>query len=536
MEPLPPDGGGNVVAAPEFIVRRTASIGDAVAATVIADKLKEQGHGCVFQTHGNIHSVLRFCPGVKSLDTPRGFCHVNLDGVYEKDPYRRTKTFNEYFLGKANDCLGSYGIKLPNENAKASLFLDQEAKQIAKAKFTDYPKPWVFVCPRSNSYIVRQVPDVFWIELVKHLPGTKFWMGQHPPPTGFVDLQLRHLNNLVVWSSAADILVSVDTGPAHIAGAFGVPMVLLGQASSPELHFSDQRDFETVWPTGDLDCLNCQQNICPKSRYSPPCQAFDAEQVAKVVTEKLDVNRIAALIPTYNADPHMLTKAVQNVVGQVDEVILTVAADGKVSTPITHPKVRIVRCPKGGIGFGRNVNFGFRHTRAAWVLLLNDDCYLNDGTVGQLRSACSDGVGMIAHLLRYPNGKIYFAGRLRHNGERGFPHVNHGDYHPAIQSVTEMEAVSCTSVLINRKAFYQIGGFDERFFMYAEDDDISMRMRQAGYKLLYHPTALGVHEGSATVRQTGKQMQWIRTSGALMEKLWGWYWTKNKNTIPGVFK
>lgn len=98
-----------------------------------------------------------------------------------------------------------------------------------------------------------------------------------------------------------------------------------------------------------------------------------------------------------------------------------------------------------------------------------------------------------------------------------------------------MECLSATSVLINRKAFYQIGGFDERFFMYAEDDDISMRMRQANYRLLYHPTALGIHEGSATTRQTGKQWEWIQASGKLMEQLWGWYWTKNANTIPGKF-
>jgi GT2 family glycosyltransferase len=350
------------------------------------------------------------------------------------------------------------------------------------------------------------------------------------------DIQLKHLANLVTWLTAADILVTVDTGPAHIAAALGIPMVVLGQSSSPELHYSDQRDFETVWPKGDLDCLNCQQNICPKSNYSPPCQSFDPEVVADVVNRKLNPDTVSALIPTFRADANNLSKCINNVVDQVDEVVLTIAADGQLPTIPNHPKVRVVRCPRSNIGFGRNVNFGMRHTFGRWVLLLNDDCYLNGNTVELLKAQRHPTVGMIAHLLRYPNGQIYFAGRHRKPGDRGFPHINHRDYEPDISVVSEMEAVSGTSVLINRKAFYDIHGFDERFHMYAEDDDISLRMRQSGYRLLYHPTALGVHEGSATVKTLGKQGEWIQASAKLMEKLWGWYWTKNKTTIPGVFK
>ena len=362
------------------------------------------------------------------------------------------------------------------------------------------------------------------------------WLGQHPAPEGYMDLKLQSLTPLVAWLAAADILVSVDTGPAHIGIALGVPAVLLGQSSSPELHFSDQRDFETVWPEDELKCLNCQLNVCPVSAYSPPCQKFSVSTVASVVKQKLREDTISALIPTFRPDDHHFYKAISNVSSQVDEVVVCCAADAVVPAIDKLPKVRLVRSPKSNLGFGKNVNFGFRHTSGKWVLLLNDDCYLNGDTVELLKGLRNENVGIISHLLRYPTGKIYFAGRTRRPGERGFPHLNHGEYHPQITTVTESEAVSCTSVLINRKAFYNIGGFDERFHLYAEDDDISMRMRQAGYKLLYHPTALGIHEGSMTSKKTHNIMAEIQKSGALMEKLWGWYWTKNANTIPGVFK
>lgn len=530
------EGGGNMRGPSHFIVRRNASIGDAIAASVVARALKEQGHEVTYQTHGNIHAIMRFCPYTPHLEVSKGFCHVSLDGCYENHPERRSRHFTDLYLSTANHALLGYGVRLEAANCLPVLTLSAEARAIERARFGDYPHPWIFCCPRSNSYRVRQTPDALWTELEPLLTGTKFWIGQHPAPSGYVDLKLQSLTPLLHNLSVADLLISVDTGPAHIAAALGIPMVMLGQSSSPELHFSDLRDFETIWPKEKLTCLNCQKNLCPINPYIPPCQEFSAPDVAALAARKLDGNRVAALIPTFNADANRLWKTITNVAEQVDEVVLTCAADGQIPHLPVHPKVRTVKSPQRQLGFGKNVNYGFRHTSAPWVLLLNDDCYLNGDCVAQLRSLCAPDVGLIAHLLRYPNGEIYFAGRSRRPGERGFPHLNHRQYHPSLNSVSDMEAVSATSVLVNRKAFYQVGGFDERFFMYAEDDDISMRMRQAGFRLLYHPTALGVHEGSATVRATGMQMEWIKTSGKLMEKLWGWYWTKNKNTIPGTFK
>lgn len=531
------DGGGNTLAETSIIVRRTAAIGDVVCSTVIADRLIEMGFNVSFQAHPATHCLLRRHKRLTSISEPGGFCHINLDGAYENDPARRLKHFHQMFFDVAQSQLRGRGLELgAPANLKPSIVVEPHEVEAAKAKFQDHPRPWVFICPRSNTYIPRQVSDGVWQAIASKIQGTSFWIGTHPAPTGLIDLRCSHLDNLAWYLSAADLLVTVDTGPAHIGAALGIPMVVLGQSSSPELHYSDQRDFETIWPMGNLDCLNCQKNLCPKSYYYPPCHSFDVDKVSRLIAGKLNPKRVAALIPTFDADPNMLFKTIANVTPQVDEVVITVAADGKIhpSVPM-NPKVKIVRCPRSGIGFGRNVNFGMRHTSAPWVLLLNDDCYLNGDCVEKLLDLRAPEVGMIAHLLRYPTGQIYFAGRRRRPGDRGFPHINHRDYHPDISSVSEMEAVSGTSVLINRKAFYKIGGFDERFFMYAEDDDISMRMRQAGYKLLYHPTALGVHEGSATTKRVGNMYQWIKTSGELMEKLWGWYWTKNANRIPGTF-
>ena len=54
--------------------------------------------------------------------------------------------------------------------------------------------------------------------------------------------------------------------------------------------------------------------------------------------------------------------------------------------------------------------------------------------------------------------------------------------------------------LIRRDAFERLGGFDERFFVYLEDLDLSMRVRAAGGKCLYVAEATAHHVGGGTTR------------------------------------
>lgn len=63
----------------------------------------------------------------------------------------------------------------------------------------------------------------------------------------------------------------------------------------------------------------------------------------------------------------------------------------------------------------------------------------------------------------------------------------------------ELEAFCGCSVLMSRKLFVDQGGFDERFFMYYEDADLSWRIRKAGWKLLYEPHSVvrHIHAGSS---------------------------------------
>ena len=53
-------------------------------------------------------------------------------------------------------------------------------------------------------------------------------------------------------------------------------------------------------------------------------------------------------------------------------------------------------------------------------------------------------------------------------------------------------------MLVRRKAFEEVGGFDERFFLYAEESDLAARLRRRGWRIRFEPGARGVHPGGAS--------------------------------------
>lgn len=535
------DGGGNMATQSHIIVRRNAALGDVLSATVIADRLSEKGYSVEFQSHPSTHCLLRRVGSISRIAETGGYAHVNLDGAYETNPARKTLHFSEMWFSTANAALRSYGIDLgPPYNARPRLVLSDMERALGQAKLSTYPRPWVFLCPRSNHYVVRQVPDGIWQEAAAKINGTCFWVGSHPGPPGIVDLQVRHIDNLILWMSAADLLISVDTGPLHIGAALGLQILAINQSSSPSLHLSDQVDFMEIDPEG-LTCLNCQANVCPKNSWTPPCQNISPQLIATWANRKLSCGKfgqdVTAVISVYRPDVDTLNRCLRQVVDQVQEVIVCSDKAGVVPHgTMQHNKIRFVQSRLFDSGYGRKQNVAARHSCGRYLLLLNDDVFLEPNAVERMRTCFSDGVGMVSNLLRYPDGTIYHAGKRRAPGVRGWGHINHRQYEPDIKEPAEMENVCGACVMVRREAFYQIGGFDEEFYLYAEDDDMSLRIRHAGWKILFTPHSSGIHLEHQSTSKTGPIIQHLNSSNAVFGRKWGRYLDWNINRVPGDFE
>lgn len=537
----PTGGGGNRPSSgpSPLIVRRTGAIGDSLVATIVSDRLMQLGFEVEMQSHPACHCVLRLHPRLSKISVANGgFAHVDLDNCYEQDPNRRRRHYHAMFFERAQRQLGAKGIDLgAPTNCRPRLNFPSNRREATRSKLSQYPRPWTMICPRSDSFNVRQVPDGVWTEAAPTMQGTKFWIGRHPAPPGIVDLQCRHFDSVLDCLSVADLYVGAETGPMHVAAAFGVPCVVIIQATNPEMTLSDQNDFIAI--SNGLECLHCQKTQCPKNAMLPPCQKVDPGLISAWVNAKNrqhNTEDVSAVIAIYQPEVSTLNRCLECVIPQVQEVIVT--AEGNSVIPkgaLQSPKVKYVTTPQRRIGYGRNANYGARHSNGKYLLLMNDDCFLDPGAVEALRAEMKPGVGAVAHFLRYPNGQVYYCGKVRTPGMRGWGHVSHRQWKPDITTVLDMENLCGCSVMVRREAFYQIGGFDEDFFCYAEDDAFMLSLRKAGWRLTYTPHATGVHMEGQSTQKIGQPNELVQNANHIFHRKWGEYLTHNLHRVPGDF-
>jgi len=96
--------------------------------------------------------------------------------------------------------------------------------------------------------------------------------------------------------------------------------------------------------------------------------------------------------------------------------------------------------------------------------------------------------------------KFYYSGKCD-NISNGEPFsTNYLKHYSTTQLVW---GASAASTLYNKKIFNKIGGFDQDFFAYEEDVDLSLRLHNLGYTTLYVPEALSYHLGGATSSRMG---------------------------------
>ena len=147
-------------------------------------------------------------------------------------------------------------------------------------------RPWVGIVPRSN-FLTRGLTDAVWNQAIPLMHGSLFWISEQPAPLDTVRIKGMNVDYAADLIACMDMVVTVDTGPMHIASAYGVPMVVISQSHDVHLRLSPLSDFEVV-KRRDLDCLNCQRHRCPIDPYNPPCGQIDPQELADVVNRKLE--------------------------------------------------------------------------------------------------------------------------------------------------------------------------------------------------------------------------------------------------------
>ena len=152
-------------------------------------------------------------------------------------------------------------------------------------------------------------------------------------------------------------------------------------------------------------------------------------------------------------------------------------------------------------GFSRAVNEGIYRAKGEYVLLLNNDTVVEKDFGAELVKVIEDDEQIFAvssKMIAYHNRNLIDDAGDEYN-LLGWT-KKRGDGRPAEEFVQTKRVFSACAgaALYRRSVFDEIGYFDENFFAYMEDVDISYRANIYGYKNVYCPTAKVYHIGSAT--------------------------------------
>jgi N-acetylglucosaminyl-diphospho-decaprenol L-rhamnosyltransferase len=215
-----------------------------------------------------------------------------------------------------------------------------------------------------------------------------------------------------------------------------------------------------------------------------------------------------------------LGHCVAGVLGQVTRVVVVDNGSSDGSTDLAasrFPEVEVIDSG-ANLGYGAAANRGMAATEAPTVLVCNPDLDLGPDTVATLAAALEEhpSWAVAGPLIRTPTGDRYPSARRFPSLVDAAGHALLGIFAPdnrftrsyqqthldgAGATSTPVDWVSGACFLVRRAAFEEVGGFDESYFMYAEDVDLCWRLARAGWRTGYVPEAEVTHlQGVSTER------------------------------------
>src|SRR5579885_2963214 len=210
--------------------------------------------------------------------------------------------------------------------------------------------------------------------------------------------------------------------------------------------------------------------------------------------------------------------------GSPDMVAALAAEEFSAGRPF---RVQLVR-NQYNVGFCAANNQGFAATESEFIALLNNDAEAEPGWLAALSTAFKDrpDVGMAASkILVYEDpARIDKAGHLIYldgqNRGRGTGEIDRGQY----DRVEEVLWPDGCAAMYRRAMLDEIGGFDEDFFAYADDAELGLRARIAGWKCLYIPEAVVRHHRASSLGVTSaRRLELIERNRILLAaKLFPW--------------
>jgi len=240
----------------------------------------------------------------------------------------------------------------------------------------------------------------------------------------------------------------------------------------------------------------------------------------------MDTIKLSIIIVHYNT-PDLLIRCLRSIdkfiVDMSKEIIVVDNNSRQDLSPTSLESIKdvtLIRLPDNR-GFGYANNIGAKAASGEMVFFLNSDAYLKDHSIhqalksffekkekalwgfkllwpdGSLQNSCSRDIAFLDYILFYTP-----VSRLSHFIKRIGYHQYHGT---PFNGITAVPIVYAAAMLMWKKDFLALDGFDEKYFMYFEDADLCFRFKNLlKGEIYYHPEVSIVHSVKGSSRKSPK--------------------------------
>ena len=202
--------------------------------------------------------------------------------------------------------------------------------------------------------------------------------------------------------------------------------------------------------------------------------------------------------------------------GAAEVVLVDSGSSDGTARAVREADPRAVVLELANVGFGRAANAGLRRTTAPLAVLANADVRFDPASLEVLARTLRDdaSLGAVGPAVVYPDGSPQASARRLPDLGTAVGHALLGRARPDNPFTRRYRALdvdpsrprdvdwlSGCAVALRTEAFHEVGGFDPGYFLYVEDVDLAVRLRAAGWRLRFEPSARVVHRVGASTRQ-----------------------------------
>jgi len=196
----------------------------------------------------------------------------------------------------------------------------------------------------------------------------------------------------------------------------------------------------------------------------------------------------------------------------------------------------------GNVGYGRGHNFAIAQARSAYHLILNPDIDLEPDALvraiefldryqeaGLVAPRVGDGAGHAQYLCRrYPTlfdlfVRGFMPAKVRQLFRRRLAHYEMRDLIDERSVVWDPPIVSGCFMFFRTSVLKRLRGFDERYFLYFEDYDLSLRTHDVA-RVVYLPAVRVLHHGGGAARKGSAHIRMFVISACKFFNRFGWKW------------